>query len=392
MFAAAGAACAGATIYNKRKTQNQQRGDDGSGYGDDGDFGGGGFGGGSGGFGGGGGGRGGGYGDESSGSGGFDGGGGGFGGGGGGFGGGGGGFGGGSGFGGGGGGFGGGGGGFGGGRGGFGSGGFGGGGGMPGLGMGMGSMGGMGGRGGRGGGRGGGGGGGGGGPGVDWNQLEVVMQRFMWESYPAHVKATLFHAEQLAPVRKKSLSERMTQALAFKTAGDRQFASGDFGAAQVKFECAYGLFKYCEKQGQQITLSDEPKRMRERRQDQPDGAALDGLSRFWLAVDVLLASCLVLIAACRLLGKGSHPDEAVAAADEALEIRPGYPPALYRRSQAGRRPLPPPCLPLYPLAPPRTPLAPPLHPRVPPLHPPCTPLARPISRWEGIPRRWGTHG
>ena len=33
MFAAAGAACAGATIYNKRKTQNQQRGDDGSGYG-----------------------------------------------------------------------------------------------------------------------------------------------------------------------------------------------------------------------------------------------------------------------------------------------------------------------------------------------------------------------
>jgi hypothetical protein len=40
MFAAAGAACAGATIYNKRKTQNQQRGDDGSGYGDDGDFGG----------------------------------------------------------------------------------------------------------------------------------------------------------------------------------------------------------------------------------------------------------------------------------------------------------------------------------------------------------------
>jgi hypothetical protein len=38
---------------------------------------------------------------------------------------------------------------------------------------------------------------------------------------------------------------------------------------------------------------------------------------------VLLASCLVLIAACKLLGKGSQTDAALAAADEALEIRPG---------------------------------------------------------------------
>lgn len=73
-----------------------------------------------------------------------------------------------------------------------------------------------------------------GGPGVDWNQLEVVMERFMWESYPAHVKATLFHAELLEPWRKKSLSERMTQALAYKAAGERQFASGDFRAAQAR--------------------------------------------------------------------------------------------------------------------------------------------------------------
>ena len=267
---------------------------------------------------------------------------------------------------------------------------------MPGLGMGMGPLGGMGGRGGmsgrggRGGGRGGGGDGGGGGPGVDWNQLEVVMERFMWDSYPAHVKATLFHAEQLAPWRRKSLSERMTQALVFKTAGDRQFASGDFHAAQVKFECAYGLFKYCEKQGQRITLSDDPKRMRELRQEQPNDATLDGLSRFWLAVDVLLASCLVLIAACRLLGKGSHPDEAVAAADEALEIRPGYSPALYRRSQASRallQPLASPYVPLYPLVPPSTPVYPPVSPRI-----PSHALPRPISRREGILRRWGTHG
>lgn len=177
----------------------------------------------------------------------------------------------------------------------------------------------------------------------------------MWESYPAHVKATLFHAEELVPWRKKSLSERMTQALAFKAAGDRQFASGDFRAAQVKFECAYGLFKYCEKQGQRITLSDDPKRMRELRQEQPDDAQLDGLSRFWLAVDALLASCLVLIAACRLLGKGSHAEEAAAAASEALEIRPGYSPALYRRSQASHAPLHPPYTPLHPLPSPRIP-------------------------------------
>ncbi len=59
------------------------------------------------------------------------------------------------------------------------------------------------------------------------------MERFMWESYPAHVKATLFHAELLEPWRKKSLSERMTQALAYKAAGERQFASGDFRAAQA---------------------------------------------------------------------------------------------------------------------------------------------------------------
>ena len=70
-----------------------------------------------------------------------------------------------------------------------------------------------------------------------------------------------------------------------------------------------------------------------REQRQKPGATLDGLSRFWLAVDALLASCLVLIAACKLLGKGSQTDAALAAADEALEIRPGYSPALYRRSQ-----------------------------------------------------------
>ena len=28
----------------------------------------------------------------------------------------------------------------------------------------------------------------------------------------------------------------------------------------MKFECAYGLFKYCEKDGRRITLSDDQKR------------------------------------------------------------------------------------------------------------------------------------
>ena len=51
----------------------------------------------------------------------------------------------------------------------------------------------------------------------------------------------------------------------------------------MKFECAYGLFKYCEKQGRRITLSDEPARMRELRQKHD--ASRDGLWRFWLAVD-----------------------------------------------------------------------------------------------------------
>ena len=51
-------------------------------------------------------------------------------------------------------------------------------------------------------------------------------------------------------------------------------------------------------------------------------------------VDVLLCSCLVLISACTLLGPGGSNEEAVAAATEALEIRPGHSQALYRRSQA----------------------------------------------------------
>ena len=96
------------------------------------------------------------------------------------------------------------------------------------------------------------------------------MERFMWQSYPAHLKATLFHSDKLEPWRRKSLSERMNQATLFKQQGDAQFEAGDFRAAMVKYECAYGLFKYCEKVGQRITLSDDPKRMREMRMRQTD--------------------------------------------------------------------------------------------------------------------------
>jgi hypothetical protein len=129
----------------------------------------------------------------------------------------------------------------------------------------------------------------------------------------------------------------------------------------------------------------------------PARQELDGLTRFWLAVDGLLCTLLVLIAACQLMGPARNHEEvarrfrvaaaaapppthhghransancartaaipttttttsaaatatccganaatarsplgaqAAAAATEALEIRPGYPPALYRKSQA----------------------------------------------------------
>ena len=141
-------------------------------------------------------------------------------------------------------------GGFGGGGGGFGGGGFGGGrgggfggmpGGMGGMGgmPGMGGMGGMGGRGGRGG-RGGGRGGMGGGGGMDFGELEAVMERFLWQSYPQHLQSTLFHAERIAPLRKKSLQERLDAAYEFKKRGDDRIEDKKWREAVTQYEFAYG--------------------------------------------------------------------------------------------------------------------------------------------------------
>jgi len=160
------------------------------------------------------------------------------------------------------------------------------------------------------------------------------MERFMWQSYPQHVQNTLFNEELLKPHRKKTLEERLAQGYAFKAKGDELFERKKWTRAVKEYECAYGLFKYCEKHGQKITLQDDAQTARQQRRDNPD---LDNrFTRFWLQVDELLCSCLVLVAACHLQASKSSTahEAAVATTTEALEIRPGHPPALYRRSLA----------------------------------------------------------
>merc|ERR1719424_2392859 len=108
-------------------------------------------------------------------------------------------------------------------------------GGMGGMGGGMpGGMGGMGGR-----------GMGGGGGGMDFGELEQGMERFLWQSYPQHLQSTLFHAERIAPLRKKSLQERLDHAYEFKKRGDDRVADKKWREAVTQYEFAYGLFKYC---------------------------------------------------------------------------------------------------------------------------------------------------
>ena len=51
-------------------------------------------------------------------------------------------------------------------------------------------------------------GGRGGGGGMDFSELEAVMERFLWQSYPPHLQSTLFHAERLAPLRKQAEQAR----------------------------------------------------------------------------------------------------------------------------------------------------------------------------------------
>jgi len=159
-----------------------------------------------------------------------------------------------------------------------------------------------------------------------------VMERFMWQSYPQYLQNTLFHSEKLEQLRKKTLQDRLTQAYEFKAKGDEKLEAAKPREAVVQFEYAYGLFKYCEKQGRKITVVDDSKAAREMRQAQ--GTGNDAFSQFWLQVDELVCSCLVMIAQCNLLQKSPNCEQAVSATTEALEVRPDHPPALYRRSQA----------------------------------------------------------
>ena len=114
---------------------------------------------------------------------------------------------------------------------------------------------------------------GGGGGGVDFNELEVVMERFMWQSYPQYLQNTLFHSDKLEMLRKKTLQvatagfdcrplrcclgvrleehaqpmlqDRLTKAYEFKAKGDEKIEASKPREALVQFELAYGLFKYC---------------------------------------------------------------------------------------------------------------------------------------------------
>jgi len=162
-----------------------------------------------------------------------------------------------------------------------------------------------------------------------------VMERFLWQSYPQHLQNTLFHSERIAPLRKKTLQERLEHAYEFKGRGDEKVDNGKYREAITQYEYAYGLFKYCEKSGRKITMQDDSKSARELREEQANEGNLkeDAFTTFWLEVDELLCSCCTMIAVCKLNLKHPLPDDALAAANEALEIRPRHSPALYRRSQ-----------------------------------------------------------
>ena len=172
---------------------------------------------------------------------------------------------------------------------------------------------------------------------MDFGELEMVMERFLWQSYPQHLQNTLFHAEKLAPHRKKPLRARLDQAFAFKAAADELVERANYRDALVQYEMAYGCFKFCEKQDRKIVVRDDAKTFRELRHERGPGE-VDGPTRLWAEVDELLCSCLTMIAACNINAKfGGTYENAEKAASEALEVRPGHAPALYRRSEAHRR-------------------------------------------------------
>jgi len=178
---------------------------------------------------------------------------------------------------------------------------------------------------------------GGGGGGMDFGELEQVMERFLWQSYPQHLQSTLFHSERIAPLRKKSLQERLDHAYEFKKRGDDRVADKKWREAVTQYEFAYGLFKYCDKVGKKITMHDDTKPARELRQQQRESGELGqrdvAFHTFWLEVDEMMCSCLTLIGTCKMAFRNPATEEALSACNEALEFRSNHVPALYRRSQ-----------------------------------------------------------
>jgi len=162
------------------------------------------------------------------------------------------------------------------------------------------------------------------------------MERFLWQSYPQHLQNTLFHAERIGPIRKKTLQERLAQAYEFKARGDERVDDKKWREAVTQYEFAYGLFKYCDKVGRKISMHDDTKAARELREEQESSgerAKDDHFTLFWLEVDEMMCSCLVMIAMCKMNYKNPLTEEALTAANEALEFSPKHVPALYRRSK-----------------------------------------------------------
>ena len=162
------------------------------------------------------------------------------------------------------------------------------------------------------------------------------MERFLWQSYPQHLQNTLFHAERIAPLRKKTLQERLAQAYEFKARGDAKVDEKKWREGVTQYEFAYGLFKYCDKVGRKISMHDDTKAARELREEQASSGEEvkdDHFSRFWLEVDEMMCSCLVMMALCKMSYKNPLLEEALAAANEALEFNPAHVPGLFRRSK-----------------------------------------------------------
>jgi hypothetical protein len=82
-------------------------------------------------------------------------------------------------------------------------------------------------------------------------------------------------------------------------------------------------------------MHDDTKAARELREEQAANGTVkdDAFTRFWIEVDEMMCSCLVMMTICKSSYKNPLLEEALQAANEALEFRPNHTPALYRRSQ-----------------------------------------------------------